>query len=80
MLVFLYQGGRGAEDEKRKQAGNSRSAAQKYPDKVVLWMKPNHFASEAARKEWLAEKADFDRKVAEAEAAKKKAAQRSQNN
>lgn len=54
-------------------------AAQKYPDNVILWMKPNSFTSAAARKEWESEKAEYERKVQEAKEAQKRA-QTSNNN
>jgi hypothetical protein len=47
-------------------------AAQKYPDKIVVWMKPKHFETAQAQKSWEGEKAEYDRKVAEAIEAKKK--------
>lgn len=47
-------------------------AAQKYPDKIIVWMKPKKWASAAARKDWEAERAEYERKVqAELEARKK---------
>jgi hypothetical protein len=55
-------------------------AAQKYPDQIVLWMKPQHFASAAARKEWEADKAAYEKKIAAEVAAKKKAEQSHNNN
>lgn len=54
-------------------------AAQKYPDKVVLWMKPKSFASAKARAAWENDKAEYERKVA-AEIEAKKQQQRSTNN
>lgn len=54
-------------------------AAQKYPDNVLLWMKPTSFKSAAAKKEWEDEKALYEKKIKEAEEAKR-AAQRSNNN
>lgn len=35
-------------------------AAQRYPDKIVIWMKPKSWKSAAERKEWEAEKAKFE--------------------
>ena len=55
-------------------------AAQKYPDQVVVWMKPQHFASAAARKDWEADKAAYEKKVAAEVAAKKKTEQQHNNN
>jgi hypothetical protein len=54
-------------------------AAQKYPDSIILWMKPSSFANAAARKAWEDEKALYEKKIKEAEEAKR-AAQRSNNN
>jgi hypothetical protein len=42
-------------------------AAQKYPDKVTVWMEPTNWASANKRQEWLEEKKAFE----EAEAKKK---------
>jgi hypothetical protein len=55
-------------------------AAQKYPDQVVVWMKPQHFASAAARKAWESDKADYAKKIAAELAAKKKTEQQHNNN
>lgn len=43
-------------------------AAQEYPDKVQVWLKPNAFASAAEKEEWESAKAAYD----EAQAAKEK--------
>lgn len=47
-------------------------AAQKYPDKVVVWMKPQKFKTLTEEKEWHDKKVEFERKMAEEVAAKKK--------
>jgi hypothetical protein len=54
-------------------------AAQRYPDQIIVWMKPKNFESAAARKSWENEKAEYQRKIAE-EAAAKQAAQQQHNN
>lgn len=46
----------------------SSGAAQRYPDKVVVWLEPVSFTSSAERAEWEAKKAAYDaerKKVAE---------------
>jgi hypothetical protein len=48
-------------------------AAQKYPDKVIVWLKPRNFSSAKERASWENDKAEYDRKVAEELAAKQKA-------
>ncbi len=54
-------------------------AAQKYPDNVILWLKPSSFKSAAAKKAWEDEQAQYLKKIKEAEEAKKQS-QRSNNN
>lgn len=54
-------------------------AAQKYPDKIIVWMKPDRFPSEAARKSWEDERAEYERAVVAAKEAQKKSMQ-TQNN
>ena len=39
-------------------------AAQRYPDKVVVWMEPQAWKSEAFHQKWLAEKADYEKELA----------------
>ena len=46
-------------------------AAQKYPDKAIVWMKPLKWKSQQAQDDWLKAKREYDEK----EAAKKKAAE-----
>tara|TARA_Y100000588_G_C13722633_1_gene697995 strand:+ start:168 stop:644 length:477 start_codon:yes stop_codon:yes gene_type:complete len=48
-------------------------AAQIYPDKATIWMKPLKFESQKAEKDWLKAKKEFEEK----EAAKKKALEES---
>ena len=55
-------------------------AAQKYPDKVIVWMKPRNWSSANERKSWENEKAEYERKVQAETEAKKKAQQTSTNN
>lgn len=55
-------------------------AAQVYPDKVIVWMKPKQFSSVAARKSWEADKAEYERKIREELEAKKKAAEGANTN
>lgn len=55
-------------------------AAQNYPDKVIVWMKPKNWASAAARKDWEDQKAEYERKIQADLDAKKKAQQPSNNN
>jgi hypothetical protein len=50
-------------------------AAQKYPDKVIVWMKPKHFESLHAQKAWEEAKGSYERKIVEEAEAKKKAQQ-----
>jgi hypothetical protein len=50
-------------------------AAQKYPDKVIVWMKPKHFESLHAQKSWEEAKASYEKKIVEEAEAKKKAQQ-----
>jgi len=38
-------------------------AAQKYPDKIIVWMKPQTWKSAAQRKEWEAAKAEYEAEV-----------------
>lgn len=54
-------------------------AAQHYPDKVIIWMKPKQWASPADRKAWESQKADYERK-AQADREEKNAAQQSTSN
>ncbi len=46
-------------------------AAQKYPDKVTVWMRPDQWMSESQKVAWLQAKEDFDRQQKEAEEKKK---------
>lgn len=55
-------------------------AAQKYPDKVIVWMKPKKWPSATAREEWEDEKAAYERKIQEDLEIKKKANQRQATN
>lgn len=55
-------------------------AAQKYPDKIVMWMKPNSFASAAAKRAWEADYAKYEKEIADAIEAKKAREKRNQNN
>lgn len=55
-------------------------AAQKYPDKIVLWMKPKQFSSPAAKRAWEADYAKYEKEIADAIAAKKAREKRTQNN
>jgi len=41
-------------------------AAQKYPEKVTVWMEPVSFTSEAKKVAWLQAKSDFEREQKEA--------------
>lgn len=54
-------------------------AAQKYPDKIIVWMKPNKWASNKQREEWEAAKASYEKEVAEKLAAQQKSQQTRQN-
>ena len=54
-------------------------AAQKYPDNVILWMKPSSFPNAAARKAWEDEKSAYEAKIKALEEEKRKS-QRSNNN
>lgn len=54
-------------------------AAQKYPDKVVIWMKPQKWASTAQRKEWEDAKAAYEKEIAEKQEAQRRAQQSRQN-
>jgi len=38
-------------------------AAQIYPDKVIVWMQPKHWASASDRKNWENQKAEYERKI-----------------
>jgi hypothetical protein len=55
-------------------------AAQMYPDKIIVWMKPKHFASAAERKSWENAKAEYERKLQAEIEAKKKAQQGNNSN
>jgi len=55
-------------------------AAQNYPDKVIVWMKPKSWASASDRKAWENQKAEYERKVQADLEAKKKTEQTSNNN
>ena len=48
-------------------------AAQKYPDRITVWMKPKEWASDADRVAWEEAKRAFDDQKAKEEAAKKAA-------
>lgn len=54
-------------------------AAQKYPDKIIVWMKPNKWASAQQRKEWEEAKAAYEKEVAEKLEAQRRAQQTRQN-
>lgn len=54
-------------------------AAQKYPDKIVIWMKPQKWASAAQRKEWEEGKAAYEKELAEKLEAQRRAQQSRQN-
>ncbi|MBF0417004.1 MAG: hypothetical protein HQL86_01990 [Magnetococcales bacterium] len=45
-------------------------AAQQYPDKVVIWMEPESFPSEAARASWIQDKKAYEQSILDAEAKK----------
>ena len=47
-------------------------AAQKYPDEITIWMKPTSFVTDAARQDWEAKKAAWEKKVQEELEARKK--------
>jgi hypothetical protein len=55
-------------------------AAQVYPDKVIVWMKPKHFASSAEKKSWENAKAEYERKIQAEIEAQKKAQQQNNSN
>lgn len=55
-------------------------AAQMYPDKVIVWMKPKSFSSSAARTSWENEKAEYERKIQEELERKRKEQQSRTNN
>jgi len=55
-------------------------AAQKYPDKVVVWMKPTAWKSPDDETAWLAAKQKFDEEEAAKLAAKEKQKQQQANN
>ena len=55
-------------------------AAQMYPDKIIVWMKPKHFASASERKSWENSKAEYERKLKEEIEAKRKAQQDNNSN
>jgi hypothetical protein len=38
-------------------------AAQKYPEKIVVWLRPNEFASPTEEREWLAKRAAFEKRL-----------------
>lgn len=38
-------------------------AAQKYPEKIVVWLRPNQFASPTEEREWLAKRAAFEKRA-----------------
>ncbi len=42
---------------------SASGAAQKYPDKIIVWMKPEQWRSSAQRKEWEAAKAEHEAEV-----------------
>jgi len=54
-------------------------AAQKYPDKIIVWMKPNKWSSTQQRKEWEDAKAAYEKEVAEKLEAQRRAQQTQQN-
>ena len=45
-------------------------AAQRYPDKIVVWMKPKEFKDTAAEEAWYSNKREFEMKVASEETLK----------
>lgn len=55
-------------------------AAQMYPDKVIVWMKPKSFSSSSARTTWENEKAEYERKIQEEIERKRKEQQSRTNN
>ena len=40
-------------------------AAQKYPEKIVIWLRPNKFASASEEREWLAKQAAYNKQIRE---------------
>jgi len=40
-------------------------AAQKYPEKIVVWLRPNEFVSPAEEREWLAKRAAYKKRLQE---------------
>lgn len=54
-------------------------AAQKYPDKIIVWMKPNKWTSASEQKEWETAKAEYEAEVLKKIEAQRKA-QQQQNN
>lgn len=54
-------------------------AAQKYPDKIIVWMKPLKWTSAKQREEWEAAKAAYEKELAEKMEAQRKAQQSRQN-
>ena len=38
-------------------------AAQKYPEKIVVWLRPNQFASPTEEREWLAKRAAYENQL-----------------
>lgn len=39
-------------------------SAQRYPDKIIVWVEPDHWDSDAARDKWLTAKKEYEEKVA----------------
>lgn len=54
-------------------------AAQKYPDKIVVWMQPNSWKSALQKKEWEAAKAAYEAEQAK-KAEEQRRSQQQQNN
>lgn len=48
-------------------------AAQKYPDKIVLWMEPKTWKSSSAKKKWFAKKEAYEAEIKRKEEEKKAA-------
>jgi hypothetical protein len=40
-------------------------AAQKYPEKIVVWLRPNTFASPTEEREWLAKRSAYEKRLKE---------------
>lgn len=48
-------------------------AAQKYPDKIIVWMQPNKWSSQQQKKEWLSAKEKYEEDLRQKEEAAKRA-------